>query len=163
MKEINLKINKSMSSLMIRTNSPIISAFLAHMHAHGLTTDRQIRTELWNRVEGNHFTGPFWPLTLELSALSIAKPAALDDGGGDDIAKRLHTDRASLIDWSAAPAVFERTERPDDDDWLANLGPDEAIEDYTSDYDDDENEDEDDDEEDNNAPPADLIDLDDLL
>ena len=160
MKELNLKANKAMSTLMMRTNSPIVSAFLAHMHAHGLTTDRQIRNELWNSVEGNHFTGPFWPLTLELMALGYAKPPALDDGGGDDIVKKLHTNGGTLFDWGAAPAVFERTERADIDDWLRDLGPDEAIEDYTSDYDDDEEEDA---EDDAASQAPNLPDLDDTL
>ncbi|KRA79744.1 hypothetical protein ASD76_17140 [Altererythrobacter sp. Root672] len=169
MKELNLKINKAMSSQMIRTNSPIVSAFLAHMHATGLTTDRQIRADLWNSVEGNHFTGSFWPLTLELMTLGYAKPSALDDGGGDDTVKKLHMNGGTLFDWGAAPAVFERPERPDDDNWFGDLGPDEAIEDYTSDYDDDESDEDEDDQEDEgendehgNAPP-DLPDLDEFL
>ncbi len=143
MKELNLKVNKAMSSLMIRSNSPLVSAFMAHMHAHGLTTDRQIRSELWSSVEGNHFTGPYWPLTLELMTLGLAKPATLDDGGGDEIVSKLHANGGTLIDWGAAPAVFERSERPEANDWFVDEGPEEAIEDYTSDYDDDEDEDED--------------------
>ncbi len=153
MKELDLKLNKSMSSLMIRTNSPIVSGFIAHMHAHGLTTDRQIRNQLWDRVEGNHFTGQTWPLTLELMKLGFAKPPALDDGGGDDIVKRLHMNGGSLIDWDAVPAAFERPARPDNNNPFLEFDPDEAIEDYTSDYDDDEEDD------DSNLPPSDAPDL----
>ncbi len=151
MKELSIKVNKALSSAIIKNNGPIVSALLAHIYAHNLTTDKLIVAQMWDRVEGNHFFGSFWPLTLELATLALSKPAALNDGGGDDVMRKLHQNNASLIDWGAAPAVFDKPEKQGA--WFADVEPEEAIEDYTSDYDDDD--DDSDDDEDSDDDDAD--------
>ena len=143
LKELRGRVTTHLSESVIQNNSPIVVATLAHLHAHGLTTDRSIKPKMWSSVEGNHFAGSYWPLTLELNALQIPKPPNADDGGGDDVLRRLHAHGASLIDWNAAPAVFERP--PNRPAWAGFEEPDSAIEDYTSDYDSDDDDDDSDD------------------
>lgn len=126
LKELKSKIPKDLSSSICKNNNAISLAFLSHMHAGGLTNDKSIAQTLWDRMEGNSYSGPFWPLTLELQHLGIANSNAVTASGAEAPLRALHDSGMSLFDWLSGPAVFKKK----------GGKPSSAIEAYTSDYDD---------------------------
>jgi len=95
------------------------------MFANGLTSDKTIGQSLWGRVEGNPFSGPYWPLSLELVHLDVANGNASVVTGAEAAIRALHDKKLSLFHWAAGPAVFSKSSKST-----------RAIEAYTSDYDD---------------------------
>jgi hypothetical protein len=134
MKELKLKVSKTLSDAVIGNNSAIVCGFLAHLHANGLTSDGKISEKFWDNVEGDIFSGPDWPLSLELMHLEIAKPSGQVEKAHASL-RNLHEAKASLINWDASPPVFSTSVTEDE--------PDQAIEDFSSEYDGDGDEDED--------------------
>lgn len=103
---------------------------MAHMYKNGLTNDANIAQSLWDRVEGNTYSGTYWPLTLELTHLQIPNGSAITASGAEPPLRALHDGQLSIFDWSAGPVVFKLPP--------GKKGkPKRAIEAYTSDYDDD--------------------------
>lgn len=127
MKELKLRISKKLSDSIIDNNGAIVRGYLAHAYANGATSDRRISAGLWSSVDGNVYSGPDWPLTLELMHLDI-KPAMPVKAKGEDQLRHLHDKQATLVEWSASPLVFASG---NDDD------PEKAIEDFASEYDSD--------------------------
>ncbi|MDZ4110203.1 MAG: RNA-directed DNA polymerase [Brevundimonas sp.] len=130
LKELKSKLTQNLSQTIVDNNSPIVLAFLAHMYANNLTSDKGLLVALWEKVDGNIFCDQFWPLTLELNHLDIKNPATSTVAGADQPMRTLHDQKLSLFDWSAGPAVFRIPSGK-------KGNPKRAIEAYTSDYDDD--------------------------
>lgn len=126
MKEIKLSVNKTLSDAVIANNSAIVCGFLAHLHANGLTSDKKIPAKLWDNVDGDIFCGPDWPLALELMHLDVVKPSGAVEKAHPSL-RLLHQAKTSLINWNAAPPVFSTSMSEDE--------PDQAIEDFSSEYD----------------------------
>lgn len=124
LKELKSRLPKALSDSIIQNNNALTLAFLAHMFANGLTGDKTIGQSLWNRVEGNSFSGPYWPLSLELTHLGVANANASVVTGAEAPIRALHDSKLSIFDWSAGPAVFSKSGKSK-----------RAIEAYTSDYD----------------------------
>lgn len=130
LKELKSKIPKILGELIVQNNSPLVLAMMAHMYKNGLTSDANIAQSLWDRVEGNTYSGAYWPLTLELTHLGIANGSAVTASGAELPLRALHDGQLSIFDWSAGPVVFKLPP--------GKKGkPKRAIEAYTSDYDDD--------------------------
>lgn len=125
LKELKSRLPKILSESIIQNNNALTLAFLAHMFANGLTSDKTIGQSLWDRVEGNTFSGPYWPLSLELMHLDVANANASVVTGAEAAVRALHDKKLSLFHWSAGPAVFSKSGKSK-----------RAIEAYTSDYDD---------------------------
>ncbi|SSC71452.1 unnamed protein product [Ciceribacter sp. T2.26MG-112.2] len=125
-KELGAKVPRTTSDLMLSNSGSLVLAWLAHMHAKRMTTDRRLWSKLREVVADNPLAGSAWPLSLELIHLEKGDAAWID--GSLPLAMRiLHEQKASIIEWSARPRVFDE---PDDDDDM----PDFAIEDYGADY-----------------------------
>jgi len=155
LKELGVKLPKTSSDQILQNSGALTLCFLAHFSAKKRTTDKTIKQKLWNCVSGCPFSGPYWPLTLEMTHLGHENPAwALSPALAP--LRKLHESRLSIIDWDARPKVFTG----DGGDGLGN-DPDAAIEDYGYDYggfdDDDDNKDDDDTDEDAGDDFFDLI------
>lgn len=139
-KELNQKITIALSDSLLSNCGALVLCFLAHFPKHKLATDKRLYDRLRNVVEGDPFSGAFWPLTVELVHLDEAD-ARWSVGATPPGLRLLHEARISIIDWTARPRVFAESspDKDEDDD-----GPDYAIEDYGADYDDGKEEDEDD-------------------
>lgn len=138
LKELGTKISKQTTDIILANSGPLALAFLAHMHARRMTTDSRLWSKLRDLVTDNPLAGSSWPLSLELVHLGKGD-ADWIDAKIPPALRLLHEQRASIINWSARPPVFD--ESGEDDDL-----PDFAIEDYGADYgsgDEDEEEDED--------------------
>jgi hypothetical protein len=145
LKELNCKVPKSISDIIVTNNSAIALCFLAHLYTNKLTTDKSMRQKFEGVVEGCPFAGAFWPLTLELNHLGIALPSWKKASATPSL-RALHDAGVSMIDWNALPKVFDANHPNkninDNDD------PGHAIEDYGFEYSesDEENDDNDNDE-----------------
>ncbi|MBO6633745.1 RNA-directed DNA polymerase [Parvibaculum sp.] len=136
LKELKVKIPKRISDLIVRNNNSLVLGYLAHLYANGLTRDGDLRDKLENVANTSKISGVHWPLILEMEHLEIGRridALRQEDSPATTILKGTG---ASLVDWDAAPKVFEEEE--------GNDAPLHAIEDYTSDYDFDDEDDEDD-------------------
>lgn len=134
LKELKAKIPKRLSDLIVRNNSSLVLGYLAHLYANGLTRDDDLHEKLRTIANTSKISGAHWPLIMEMEHLGMGQridALRQDDSPSTAILKGTG---ASLIDWDAAPKVFE-----EEDDGDAPLH---AIEDYTSDYDLDDEDDE---------------------
>ncbi|MEJ1119765.1 RNA-directed DNA polymerase [Phyllobacterium sp. CCNWLW109] len=142
MKELNIKVSRKATDVILANSGPLPLALLSHFSANKLTLDRKLRQKLWATVAGNPYSGPSWPLTLEMVHLGISNPAWEQTPASDSL-MGLHNAKVSIINWNAQPRVFEEEEPDGDGDAQGDDDPDYAIEDYGSDYgDEDEDEDE---------------------
>ncbi|WP_137043749.1 RNA-directed DNA polymerase [Pseudolabrys sp. FHR47] len=146
LKELKQKIPKALTDIVLANADSLALAFLSHFPRNGLANDRALYAKLRDVVEGDPFSGRYWPLTLELTHLSEAKPewGALN---ANQSLRSLHDAKISIIDWDALPKVFEESATSQVD----GNGPRYAIEDYGADYseeDKDDGEDEGDEEQD---------------
>jgi hypothetical protein len=137
LRELGVKLQSSLSDRIVQHSSPLILACVTHMHANGLAADSDLPAKLCARIEGDPYSGSYWPLTLELVHLDLAASLALSPSKSP--LGCLHEAKASLFDWKAAPKVFEGMEKK----WGFG-GPGYAIEKVTSDYDDADGEDDED-------------------
>ncbi len=131
MKELGLTVNKGVTDAVLRNNSPLVLAYLAHLFDKGRTRDTQLGAALWARVGDEPFSGAVWPLTLELIHLGIARPGGPLPPRGN-VLDEIFVRNRSLISYEARPKVFI------DDEGNPLETPESAIEDFTSDYDDEE-------------------------
>jgi len=131
MKELGAKIPKESTDHILLNSGALTLCFLSHFCAKRLTTDRKLKQKLWACVSGNAFAGSFWPLTLEMIHLGIGNPLWMKEVANPSL-RRLHELKASIIDWSARPRVFDEDEPDGGND--GDDEPDFAIEDYGADY-----------------------------
>jgi hypothetical protein len=137
LRELGSRLPKSITDVIAEHASPLVLAFLVHFTKHRLANDRQLVDKLRNRVDGDPFAGPYWPLTLELTHIHEEDRAWAAASTVEPL-RTLHGNRISIIDWSAVPRVFEIHE----EDGPRPRYPDYAIEDIGSDYPDHEEEEE---------------------
>jgi hypothetical protein len=137
LKELNQALPKHVTDLIVANCGGLTLAFLAHFGKNGLASDKKIYSKLRGCVEGDPYSGSFWPLTLELVHLNRGDSSWTAKDTHSSL-RVLHDAKASIIDWGALPKVFEIS-RSDDDD-PSRDEPEYAIEDYGSDYGDDETE-----------------------
>lgn len=130
LKEINIRLSKKLSDLIISNSSPLVLAFLAHFVPNKMATDRKLNVKLSEIVSDNPFSGSFWPLSLELVHLNHGKKEWSGSEPSPSLSM-LHEQKLSIIDWSAPPKVFDDMETPDGG---PDIGPDSALEDYGDDY-----------------------------
>lgn len=165
-KELGTKVPKATSDLILSNSGSLVLAWLAHLHAKRMTNDRGLWSKLRDSVGDNPLAGSSWPLSLELVHLGNGDSTWIDPSLPLAI-RVLHEQRASLIDWSSRPRVFDESDDEDD----ANELPDFAIEDYGADYgggegsddDDDDDDDDDNDDFDDEADSRWIRELDDLI
>lgn len=127
-KEIGGSVPKAVSTILLETCGPLVLAFMAHMGGRGLLEDRQWRSKLIGLVEGDPLSGPYWPLTLELTHLRKGDRRWLSGSSIPPVIIALHAQRKSIIDWDALPKVFG------DADGIPHDVPEKALEDYGDDY-----------------------------
>lgn len=128
LKELGGTLPKEVSAILLETCGPLVLAFMAHMGARGLLEDKRWRSKLMASVEGDPLSGPYWPLTLELTHLRKGDPAWLSGSSAPPLLKALHEQRKSIIDWDAPPKVFDEMGGAPD------TPPESALEDYGDDY-----------------------------
>jgi hypothetical protein len=136
LKELNISIAGKLTEAILANSGPLPMEFLAHFFKHGMTEDKSLDHALWSRVEANKYSGKNWPLSMELFHLDIPDTSGIAAQGVDAVVEILHKNKVSLIDWSAAPAVFAVQPGPG----KKNI-PVKAIEAFSSDYDGDDQED----------------------
>ncbi|WP_141693966.1 RNA-directed DNA polymerase [Methyloligella halotolerans] len=122
-KELEVKITKKISDLIVKNNSPVILGLLLHMSRHDLVSDKEISDKLLGRLEGSHSRNEFWPLALELRHLDLMDAWEINEVGSAQ--SKIFEEQRSLLRWDARPSVFDMNE---DDE------PAYAIEDFAFDY-----------------------------
>lgn len=153
LKELRGRLPTRLTDAIVANCGSLVLCFLAHCLANRLTTDKALQQKLWDTVDGNAYSGAYWPLTLEMTHLGIGNPSWADHPSIGPLGL-LHDAGISIINWKAQPKVFDH-----DDDDPVDADPEYAIEDYASDYNSDDWDDEDEEEQDaGNAgvqpPPA---------
>lgn len=139
MKELGQKVTKRQLDQYTSISGPLVLSLLAHMTVQGLTTRPSFLEDLQTRAVGDdQFTGAMWPLSLELYHLGHHAVLDAHRPPGNELLAAWHAAKASLLDWSSMPRVFERDDGEEDESWE----PDYAIEDYSSSYDDEDEVDE---------------------
>lgn len=73
LKELGVKLPKTLSDSVLENCSGFVLAFLAHFSKNNQASDRRLLEKLRDLVSGDPYAGAFWPLSLELNHL----------GGGD--------------------------------------------------------------------------------
>ena len=126
LRELNQSVGRSLSDTIVANSGALVLGFLAHFPKHRLATDKGLSMKLRDNVEGDPFAGAFWPLTLELVHLGIAKSNWMN-ASTPSVLRILHGAKVSMIDWGALPRVFGALS-------IEESKPEFAIEDYGSDY-----------------------------
>lgn len=126
LKELKYKIPKDISDAILPNNGSIVLSFLAHFAGRKMASDRNLKIKLRQIVEGNPYSGTYWPLTLELTHLGLGDANWKTEGSVASI-RCLHDAAVSIINWDALPRVFVKDSNDEE-------MPEHAIEDYGSDY-----------------------------
>ena len=106
LKELGSKLPSKLAGSIALNSGPLVLAYLAHLHAKGLTSGKSLVRELQYRVEGDLWAGHYWPLSLELRHLDLW-PSTWEKPQKDKPTCGLHEARVSLVNWAAVPRVFE--------------------------------------------------------
>lgn len=134
LKELGARATKDITDLVVENCGAIPLAFLAHMCAKRQTTDRALMSRLRAVVEGEPYGGRHWLLVNEMHHLGAPDPAWVRPAAPAAMFALIDTG-TSLLNWDAAPKVFQADDAAE---------PDHAIEDYGADYGGDDEEEEDD-------------------
>jgi hypothetical protein len=132
LKELGVKLSKSLSDLIVSNNGSFVLAFLAHFPRNKMAADRRLLDSLRGLISGDPYAGAFWPVSLELTHLG-AGDSAWEKANTLAPLRTLHKAKISIVDWAAPPKVFSSVPSPGDEG-----GPEYAIEDFGSDYEGDE-------------------------
>lgn len=129
LKELNFPISQPHSDLIVENSNALPLSFLPHFCANRLATDATLLPKLRKRVSSNPLAGSLWPLTLEMTHLGVGDSKWMRDKL-PNVAKSLHAQSVSIINWSAKPKVFGplEGEGADEED------PSSAIESWSADY-----------------------------
>ena len=130
LKELGQRIPKALSDILLTNSGSLVLCFLAHFAKHRLGNSN-LCSDMRDLIDGDPFSGAFWPLTLELSHLGEADAKWAESSTANAL-RTLHDAKISIIDWKAPPKVFLDVPPGGDDD--NDDGPGYAIEDYGMDY-----------------------------
>ena len=143
LKEMRNPLPKALTDLLVGNNGSLVLCFLAHFPKYKLASDKKLYEKLRDRLDGDLYSGPDWPISLELKHLGQDAGINWSVSKAHQNLRSMHDGNLSLIRWDAPPKVFEPTDAGDADD-----APESAIEDFGSDYDEVDDTDEDNDVED---------------
>ena len=129
LKEMNSKLPKRTTDLVLLNSGPLVLALLVHMHHRKLTNDKGLVPKLRQKVTGNPISGQYWPLTLEMIHLGLGLAPWLTASPTVPL-RKLHEEGATIIAWETKPKVFASSDQDEQDD----DEPAYAIEDYGADY-----------------------------
>jgi len=129
-----MKLQKSLTDLILANSGPLVLCLLPHFSTRGLTVDKRLKEKLWGLIVDDPYAGEHWPLTLEMAHLEMSDPGWASVKA-PEVLRILHEERRTIVRWEAPPKVFEDEsdeETPEPEYALDSFGDD-----YNS-YDEDE-------------------------